>query len=161
MCTLPWELDALSLMEIIYAKLLERGLHVFPTMRKTAKMEKDFFTLSQDRQLQFCDPGTKALARRTNGTICLYAPSSITHLKDVDSKRMAMYAVARRPINKITDVRGNKGLFGWTLCSLPTQALADRQNISSGVFGKGIRACYLNDANPVATWQGYSKRAPQ
>lgn len=149
-----WELDALSLMEITYSKLLERGLHVFPTMRKTAKMEKDFFALSQNHQLQFCDPVTRALARNTNGTIYLYAPSSITHLKDVDQKKMAMYAVSRKPIDKITDVSGNKGLYGWTLGSLPTQALADQAKMSLREYSEEvIRSCYLNDADPVATWQ--------
>jgi aminopeptidase len=149
-----WELDALSLTEIIYSKLLERGLHVFPTMRKTAKMERDFFTLSQDYQLQFCPSWSKALVRRINGTIYLYAPSSITHLKDVDHKKMAMYAVARKPLNKIVDVRENKGLYGWTLCSLPTQVLADQAQMSLKEYTDEIaKACYLNDADPVNTWQ--------
>ena len=155
-----YHLPALHLAEILNARLLEMGMNPVLRAASTPAMEKDFFQLANNRQLTFIAPGEDVLSKHLNGNIFLYAPESITHLADVDPKKIGVHAVSRKALRDIMDQRDASGLFGWTLCMLPTQELAKHAGISLETYtDQIIKACWLHRRDSVAQWQEIFKNA--
>ncbi|MEE8541418.1 MAG: aminopeptidase [Desulfobacterales bacterium] len=151
---------ALRLAEILQAKLLKMGVH--PVLRSTASetMEHNFFQLANNQQLVFQTPGDRELYNHLNGNIFLHAPESITHLRNIDPKRIGKTAVAQKYLKDILFQREEKGDLGWTLCMLPTQELAKQAKLSMQDYAQQIiKACFLNKRSPVAHWQLIYKEA--
>jgi aminopeptidase len=149
-----FDFPAIRLAEILQKKLIGMGIH--PVLRSglTPAMEKNFFGLSDKKQLTFLAPGDRELCEHLNGSIYLYAPESLTHLRDVDSKRIAMATVARKALKDILDKRDSEGSFGWTLCMMPTPELAAQAKLTTAQYEKQlIKACYLDADDPVGKWE--------
>jgi aminopeptidase len=145
---------AVQLAEILFAALLTRGLNPVQRMSSTAAMERAFYLRSSNRQLVFTPPGEKELMSGLNGSINLYAPESITHLSDIDPKKIGKTAVAQQELRDILNRREALGSFSWTLCVFPTAELAAQAGISLEEYTREIcRACFLNKADPVSEWQ--------
>jgi len=153
---------ALRLAEILYAKILSNGFHPLQRMIPTPVMERDFFTLATPRQLVFQAPGDKALFQQLNGSIFLHAPESMTHLRDVDPRRIGKAAVAAKPLRDILNKRDEAGNFGWTLCTFPTLQLADHAGLSLADYaGQVVSACFLNRKSPLDHWNAIFKTAAE
>ena len=157
---LRFDWPARSLAEILHARLLERGIHPVVRAMPSPAMETDFYRLSNVRQLAFIPPGEEALLQQLNGSIFLYAPESITHLSSIDPKRIGRVAVARKPLRDILDQRDDQGLFGWTLCMVPTPELAHHAGLSLEKYTAQVaQACFLNRTQPLDHWQEIFRRA--
>ncbi len=149
-----YDLRAMKMAEILQAKLLDMGMNPVLRLGMTPKMEKDFFTRANRNQLVFQAPGDRDLFNHLNGSIYLNAPDALTHLADVDSKRIGKVAIARKPLRDILDRREEKGEFGWTLSMFPTQELAKQAGLSMKQYEtQVIRACYLEEEEPVRRWR--------
>jgi aminopeptidase len=145
---------ALALAEIVFAKLLKMGLHPVQQMLPTPVMEAHFYSLSSRRQLTFIAPGEKALHEQINGRIFLYAPESITHLSEIDPRRIAAAAVSRKFLRDIMNRREAKGVFSWTLCVYPTAELARQAGLSEQAYSRQVlRSCFLDRRQPLDHWQ--------
>ncbi len=145
---------AVALAEILFGRLLDMGLNPVQQMLPTPPMEKDFYSLSSRRQLSFIPPGQKALHEQLNGRILLYAPESITHLSDIDPKRIGAAAVARKFLRDILNRREEKGLLSWTLCIYPTAELARQSGLSMKAYSRQVvRSCFLDRRLPLQEWQ--------
>jgi aminopeptidase len=151
---------AIRLAEILYAKLLSRGIHPIQRLNPTPTMERHFYSLSSASQLVFLPPGEKELMSRLNGSIFLHAPESITHLSDIDPGKIAKTAVAQKALRDILNQREARGTFSWTLCMFPTRELAERAGMSIEEYTRQIvKACFLNRTEPVDQWQIIYKKA--
>jgi aminopeptidase len=149
-----FNLDAVRLAEILESRLLEMGLNAVRRMNPTPEMERNFFQLANRRQLVFDPPGEAELYRRLHGSIFLHAPASITHLSGIDPKRISRFTLSRKYLRDIVEEREQAGLFGWTLCMLPTAELARHANLTDQDYARQIvRACFLNRRNPVEQWK--------
>lgn len=145
---------AAQLAEILYAALLARGLNPVQRMSPTATMERAFYLHASNRQLVFLPPGEKELMSGLNGSIHLYAPESITHLSDIDPKKIGKTTVAQQDLRDILNRREAGGGFSWTLCVFPTTELAGQAGISLEEYTRQVcRACFLNKTDPVSEWQ--------
>ena len=151
---------AVRLAEILYASILSRGLQPVQRMNPTATMERDFYLLASNRQLVFLPPGEKELLSNLNGSIYLFAPESITHLSDIDPKKIGKTAVAQKSLRDILNRREACGAFSWTLCVFPTTELAKHAGISPDDYARQIAsACFLNKSAPVEQWRLIYKNA--
>jgi aminopeptidase len=151
---LQYDPAAVKLAELLYDRILSMGMHCVQRMGLTVYMEKSFYSQSDDSQLTFIAPGDRELIGSINGRIFLRAPDSLTHLKDIDPKRIAKTLVSRKPLREIMDKREEDGVYSWTLTSLPTAELARQAKISLAKYTEQVvKACYLNEKNPVACWQ--------
>ncbi len=151
---------ARRLAEILYAKILSLGMNPVQRVLPTPEMERHFYHLSNNRQLVFQPPGEKILYGQLNGNIFLHAPESITHLSDVDPKRIGKVAVAGKYLRDILNKRDEKGLFGWTLCTFPTRELAKHARMSIKTYSNQIAAaCFLDHPAPVSRWNEIFKTA--
>lgn len=155
-----FNLDAVRLAEILESRLLEIGLNPVRRMNPTPNMEKNFFGLANRRQLVFDPPGEAELYRELNGSIFLHAPASITHLSSIDPKKISRFTLSKKFLRDILEEREQAGLFGWTLCMLPTAELARHAGLTDGDYAKQIaKACFLNRRDPVAQWKSVFKNA--
>ncbi len=155
-----FNLDAVRLAEILECRLLEMGMNPVRRMNPTPDMEKNFFHLANRRQLVFEAPGETELYRNLNGSIFLHAPASITHLSAIDPQKISRFTLAKKFLRDILEEREQAGLFGWTLCMLPTAELAHHAGLAAEDYAKQIvKACYLNRRDPVDQWKTVFKNA--
>jgi aminopeptidase len=146
--------SAVRLAEVLYAGLLSRGMQPVQRMSPTATMERDFYLRASSRQLVFLPPGEKELMSRLNGSIYLHAPESITHLSDVDPKKIGKVAVAQKALRDVLNLREARGSFSWTLCVVPTTELAGQAGISLEEYTRQVvQACFLRNSDPVSKWR--------
>ncbi|MDY6792677.1 MAG: aminopeptidase [Thermodesulfobacteriota bacterium] len=145
---------SIRLAEIVHAKLLDIGLNPVLRTMPSPTMEKNLFELSNHQQLVFIPPGEQELYKNLNGSIFLHAPESITHLKNIDPKKIGKVAVSRKVFRDILDKREQQGLFGWTLCIFPTQKLAKHAGLSMKEYTRQIiTSCFLNKTSPISHWE--------
>jgi len=155
-----YALPAIKLAEILHAKILDLGINPVVRMGLTSKMERNFYTKANKRQLIFQPAGDRELLENLNGNIYLHAPESLTHLGTVDPKKIARALVARKPLREILEKREEEGEFGWTLCTYPTSELAEKAKLSLKSYtNQIIKACYLDKADPVSAWKEIYKNA--
>jgi len=151
---LRYELPSLSLAEALHRKLVLRKWNVVVRGLLNPTMETDFFAFSDSRQRKFIGQWEEKFMNSLNGNIFLSAPESLTHLKDIDPKRINEAMVARRGLRRIMERREEKGLLSWTLCTFPTPEPARRAGITLKEYtGQIIKACFLNERDPVARWK--------
>lgn len=155
-----YQLGAIKLAEILHAKLLDMGMNPVLRMGLTSEMERNFYKKANQRQLVFHPPGEKGLYENLNGGIYLLAPDSLTHLKDVDPGKIGKTAISMKPFRDILNKREEKGLFGWTLCMVPTPELAKKAGLTLKQYtAQVIKACYLDKEDPVKAWKAIYKDA--
>jgi aminopeptidase len=148
-----FDILAMELAEAIHRKLMGRGANVLMKCLTNETMEYDFYNLADTKQLKFVGPWEETYCESLNGSIFLSAPASLTHLKDIDPKRMSTAAVSRKHLRDILNERESKGLYGWTLCGFPTKELAKQAGMSITRYSNQIaKSCYLNEEDPVAKW---------
>ncbi len=146
--------SAVRLAQRLQAKILDMGMHPVVRMGLTSEMERIFYEKANNKQLVFEPPGEKELHEHLNGSLYLYAPESLTHLGDIDPLKIAKTAVARKPLRDILHKRDEMGIFGWTLCMLPTTELAKQAGLSMRQYtNQVIKACYLDRDDPVQAWK--------
>ena len=157
---LRFNIDAIPLAEVLEARLLEMGMNPVRRMSPTPQMEKNFFHLSNRRQLVFEPPGEAELYRRLNGSIFLHAPASITHLSTIDPKKISQFTLSKKYLRDVLEEREQAGLFSWTLCMLPTAELARHAGLTDTEYVKQIvKACFLNRKEPVDQWKSVYRNA--
>ena len=151
---IQFDLPALRLAEALHAKLVDRGMNVLQRLSLTSAMEHHFYSRAKSKQLVFIPPGEKELYSNLNGRIYLHAPESLTHLADVDPAVIAKVQLSRKPLRDIFNEREDQGVYAWTLCTVPTEDMAKQAGLSLEDYqAQLIRACYLNEENPVAKWK--------
>lgn len=155
-----FDLAAVRLAEILFAKLLEAGAYPLMRLNPTAAMERDFYSLANSKQLIYIPPGEKDLFKRLNGSISIFAPESMTHLAKIDPQKIARSVLSKKKLRDVLDKREAQKRFSWTLCMFPTAQLAKHARISQKAYSAQVaRACFLNSASPVIEWQNIFKQA--
>jgi aminopeptidase len=157
---IQYDRASLRLAEILYEQIIEMGMHPVQRVNLSTEMERSFFGNASERQLIFQPPGDAELYSNLHGRIYLHAPESLTHLKDIDSSKIGKALVARKKLRDILDAREQKGDYGWTLCTFPTEELASQAKTSLGLYaGQIIKACYLDQKDPVEKWEDIRRKA--
>ena len=155
-----FDLPAVRLAEFLQAKLLDMGVN--PVMRSslTPDMEHNFYEKANNKQLVFRGSWQDDLYKNINGRIYLHAPASLTHLADIDPKRIGKVAVAMKPLRDIMRKNEEQGALGWTLCMMPTEELAEKAGLSLRQYtNQIIKACYLDKPDPVGAWKSVFRDA--
>jgi aminopeptidase len=148
------DLPALSLVEVLQGKLLDMGMNPVTRIGGSFRMERNFYGKSSRNQLVFVPPGERELYGSLNGRIYLHAPESLTHLQDIDPKKIGKALIARKFLRDITEKRDEKGEYGWTLCLFPTPELARQARLSMTQYARQVvKACYLDKKDPVGEWK--------
>ena len=145
-----YDLAATMMAERLHEKVLDMGMHPVLRVDSTSKIQHCFYKKANNKQLVFQPPGERELYNHLNGSIYLHAPESLTHLSDVDPRKISKALVSRKPLREILEKREEVGAFGWTLCMLPTPELAKRSGLTMRQYtNQIIKACYLDRSDPV------------
>ena len=124
-----YELPALRLAEALQASLLDAGMNPVLRVAMTPRMEKQFYVKANEKQLVFQPPGEKELYQKLNGGIYLHAPDSLTHLADVDSRKIGKATVATKvPERHFGSERGNRASSAGPSAFFPPLNWQNRQN---------------------------------
>lgn len=154
------DIAALPLANAVQQLVLEKGLNPVLRINPPSTLEKGYFSLAGEEQLSFVVPGDQNLYEQLDGLISLLAPDSITHLKAIPPQKIATFSLARKYLRDILDRREASREFGWTLCLMPTAALAENSGLDEDAYTQQIiRAAYLDDPDPVATWEDIFRKA--
>ena len=155
-----YDLAATGLAERVQANILDMGMHAVLRTGFTPAMELNFYRKANRGQLIFQPPGEKELCEHLNGSVYLHAPESLTHLGEVDPKKISKAVLSRKPLRDTLEKREQMGLFGWTLCMLATKELAKQAGLSMRRYtNQIIKACYLDKDDPVGEWKRIYKDA--
>ena len=151
---------ATKLAEILQGKILDLGINPVMRLGATTIMEHNFYKKANTRQLVFKGPWEEGFCKSLNGSISLRAPESLTHLSDIDPKRIGEAVVARKPLRDILWKKEDEGSFGWTICSLQTEGQAKKAGLSLRQYtNQIIKACYLDKSDPVKEWKSIFRNA--
>ena len=147
------DLEGRELGEIVHRKLVQRKFNVIFRFLVSPKLERDFYEFSDEKQRGFKEPGGEGFYSGLNGNVYIHAPSSLTNLKGIDTKRQSQVAIARKYVRDIMTKNEEKGKFGWTLCTYPTEELARQAKLSLKEYAAQVaKACYINEPDPAKKW---------
>ena len=147
------DLEGRELGEILHRKLVQAKYNVTFRFMMSPRLERDFYEFSDDKQRAFTAAGDKEFFSALNGNVYIHAPASLTHLKGIDTRRQSQVAIARKPLRDIMTKNEEKGKFGWTLCTYPTEELARQAKLPLKEYAAQIaRACFLGEKNPAKKW---------
>lgn len=150
---LRWDILAQDLAEAVHQICMSHGWNVVLETMYTDKLQQQFYK-SSSAQRKFKHAGEDKLFESFNGKITIYAPTSLTHLKYIDPDSINEYDVSHKYLDDIIDRSGDKGKFGWTLCTYPTAAQAKYADMTLKQYeAQIIKACWLNEAEPVKKWE--------
>ena len=157
---IKFDSGAIALVEVLYEKLILQQFNPILEMTPTANMELSFYSYANEQQLNFIPAGETLKSKHLNGLISIRAPESLTHLKNVKAANIASVAKARKVYRDIWDKREDEGNFGWTLCMLPTAALAKEASLTIEEYAAQIKkSCFLDLQEPVKKWEEIYNKA--
>ena len=148
------DLAAMPLVEILYAKILERGAYPILRLNAPENIQQTYFKLANQDHLGFIPYGEEELQSKVQGLISVRAPQSLTHLQKINAAKLAYAAKAFSKLKNITNRREALGEYSWCLTSYPTPQQAVYANLTPRAYAQQVvKACYLNAKDPVAQWR--------
>ncbi|MDD3284036.1 MAG: aminopeptidase [Patescibacteria group bacterium] len=143
----------------VQSLLIKEGIHVIPEMMMTPEMELNLYSLGDNDQLQFLPQWLLNKQENLNGMIMILAYENLNHLKDLEPTKMALAQKSKKPLLDIRNQRERSGDFGWTLCVMPTEALAEEAGMSLEEYEEEVaKICHLDD-DPVVFWKNLHNEA--
>ncbi len=122
-------------------------------------MSRDFYNFANSEQVAFF-PARYLRGRIDNidHSIMIIADTDKHELEGIDPKMIMDKSKAFRPYMDWRNKKENAGKFTWTLGLYGTKAGADEAGMTEKEYWKEIiKACYLNDKDPVKTWKKISQ----
>lgn len=151
---LQYDAEALPLARAVYKRILQRGAH--PMVRGSEEsFEKILFEVASDMQLKFFPKKySRTLIDTIDHRLYLIAPTDPFLLKDIEPKKIMMANSQKQALRKWIFEKEDKGKLTWSLCLYGTEGMAREAGMSLPEFWQEIiNACFLNQANPIATWK--------
>jgi len=153
---IEYDQPARELAEVLYVRILERGLVPLQHQRAGSLMEYSYLTLANNKRLNIVAPGERERMGGVNGLIRLLAPESLTYLESVDPELQARRENARAQLQEMLFFRELRHALGRTMAVYPTQSLADAAGMPLSAYAAQIRkACLLGSADPVREWKRF------
>jgi aminopeptidase len=141
----------------IHAAILKAGGHVISDyhLDDDAGIQKMFYDLANDHQLDFFPAKyMRGLVDDVDHSISIISPTDPHALKDVHPKKIMRRGIAMKPYRDWRTDKEHKGKFTWTIALYGTEAMAREAGLTLDAYWTQIiRACYLDDLNPIARWK--------
>lgn len=122
-------------------------------------MAREFFELANDQQLKYFP--AKLLKGRIDEIthiVSILADPDKHELEGINPKKVMYREKFFTPYMNWRNEKENAGKFTWTLALYGTEAMAKEAGLSIKEYWQQIiKACYLNDSNPVNTWRRIEK----
>lgn len=143
--------------------VLDAGGHIIgnylPDDTDRYNASRDFFLKAKGHQLQFFpEKYMRGLIDTIDHSIYLIAETNKESLKGVDPKKIMTRGLAMKQFMDWRRDKENAGKFSWTLCMYGTPQMAAQVGMTEKAYwNQIIKACYLEEKNPVAKWKELTK----
>ena len=138
------------ILKFLIKEILVKGGHPILTYHPVG-LSKLIYDYSNDNQLTYV-PHNSIVGRikDVDCHISIHSTYDPNELKDVSPKKIMLSRKNLKKYRDMIDKKENEGKFSWTLCLYPTLALAKEAGLTlKQYWGEVIKACFLNDKNPV------------
>ena len=149
---------AMPLMEAIYERCIKAGAHVLFQCQPNS-LSEIFYEHASDDQLKYVSPIAKQTIKQVDVSIGMWAQTNTKALSNVDPKKQAKAASARKPISKIFMKRAAEGDLKWCGTLYPTAAGAQDAEMSLREYEDFVfKAGLPHNRDPVAEWKKIATR---
>jgi aminopeptidase len=126
-----------------------------PTEDERFNLERSFYELASDAQLDhFAAKYRRGLLDEIDHMIYIDGTDHPQAMKDVDPQKMMRRQAAFMPLIAWQQEKERAGLLHWTIGLWGTEAMAAEAGLTLEQFWEQIiRACFLDDADPIAQWR--------
>jgi len=151
-CTKPLFLE-------IHSAIINAGAHVItnylPDDRKGQNMNRNFFLDAKKHQLEFFpEKYMKGLVDTMDHSVYIISETDKESLKGIDPKKIMAKGLAMKPFMDWRRDKEADGDFTWTLGLYGTPEAAKVVGLTDKEYwGEIIKACYLNEKDPVKKWK--------
>ena len=158
---------------VVYLQVMEQAKPLLLELQKTVlkagahpilrlipdNTEREFYKLANKEQINFFPAKyLKGRIDEIDHSILILAETNKHELEGIDPKIIMDRNKVFKPYINWKDEKENAGNFSWNIALYATQAGADEAGLSlKEYWAEIIKACYLNDKNPVKTWQKVKK----
>lgn len=139
--------------------ILEAGGHPILKLLPTG-IDKDFYDLANDEQLTFFPKKyMKARVDLIDHSIGIIAEADLKELTEVPPEKILKAAESKKKVRDWFNDKEYAGNFTWTLAAYATPAMAQEAQMSHKAYwNEIIRACYLDQSDPVTKWKEVSRQ---
>ncbi len=149
-----YDIPALPLAEALSWKLSDNGQVPVPRAEPSPNMKHFFLKKANNKRLGMEIPGELELAQNLAGNIRIYAPTTLTHLAEVDPEQVVRREKGLQGLRNIKHARQLQGELGQTSAVYPTWALARQAGMPLEVYGRQVvKACMLEYGTPLTNWK--------
>ena len=122
-------------------------------------MSREFFNYANREQIKFFPAKyLKGRIDEIDHSIYIMADTDKHELEGIDPKIIMEKSKASKPYMDWRNDKENSGKYTWTMALYGTKAGAEEVGMTEQEYWQEIiKACYLNDKNPVHTWQKTAK----
>lgn len=155
--------------EVVFLQVPESAKPLLVSLQKTVlkagahaliqylpdEMSRDFFELASPDQLTFFPSAfLKGRVKQADHFLMVLAETNFHELEGIDPQKIMERSASFKPYKEWRDKKENSGKLTWTLGSYATPAMAKEANLTlKACWQQIIKACYLNEADPVAKWR--------
>ena len=142
----------------LYETILEAGGHPIVNYIPDG-ISRTLFEKGSDEQINFFpEKMLRGKVDEINHWIRILSDEDPKEMAGIDPKKLMARQVSHKPFREWIDKKENDGKLSWTLCLYATPKMAKEANLSlEDYWEQIIKACYLEDENPVETWKNVQK----
>ncbi|MDI6850470.1 MAG: aminopeptidase [bacterium] len=142
----------------LYKEALLKGAH--PVIKVSLPDSAYYFyKYAQEHQLSFVLPWSKVEVETAHCFLNIMATQNTRALTNVDPEKMRIASLAGKELIEIFEERYKKGELRWSVTLYPTPAQAQDAQMSLQEFEDFvIKACHLDEEDPVEYWRGIDDR---
>lgn len=118
-------------------------------------ISRSYFDLASDDQLAFFPAKyLRGRVEEMDHVVSIIADTDLKELSGISPEKIMISQKAMRPYKDWRDEKENAGKLTWTLALYGTDAMAREASMTTRSYWQQIiRACFLDDPDPIATWQ--------
>jgi aminopeptidase len=122
-------------------------------------VDQDFYIHTEGHQLEFFPANYfKGIIDQIDHSVNILSYTNLKSLQKIDSKKIIQRSQIFKPWKDWRNEKENSGKFTWTLAQYGTEASAKEAGMSlKEYWNQIIKACYLNEKNPIAKWRSVTK----
>lgn len=152
--------SAKPLLISIQKAILKAGAHILIQYLPN-EMERTFFELANQNQLTFFPTAfLKGRVKQADHFLMILAETNFHELEGIDPQKIMDRNAVFKPYKDWRDNKENKGKLTWTIGLYATPAMAKEANLTlKESWHQIIKACYLNNKNPVEKWKKIQKQS--
>ncbi len=126
-----------------------------PTLDGHVNLERDFYELAGDTQIDFfAEKMMRGLIDEIDHYVYIAGEDDPRAMADVDPQKIMRHQAAGLPWVKWHQEKEAAGRLHWTIGLWGTAGMAAEAGLSiEGYWQQIIRACFLDDGDPVARWR--------